>query len=63
MKFTIEGLMRKLGHFNKPNLDHPFTIFLREEAIKWECILDIPDCFRWSLFGLKTELDHPVKDK
>nr|XP_012225741.1 PREDICTED: glutamyl aminopeptidase-like isoform X1 [Linepithema humile] len=43
MNNRIDGLLTKIGYFDEPT-DHTLTIYLRQEAVKWACILGISEC-------------------
>ncbi|XP_067204160.1 glutamyl aminopeptidase-like isoform X2 [Linepithema humile] len=57
MKNRIDGLLTKIGYFDKPT-DHTLTIYLRQEAVKWACILGISECRRNAASKLLEEFKY-----
>nr|XP_012228358.1 PREDICTED: aminopeptidase N-like [Linepithema humile] len=57
MKNRIDGLLTKIGYFDEWT-DHTLTIYLRQEAVKWACILDISECRRNAASKLLEEFKY-----
>nr|XP_012224192.1 PREDICTED: thyrotropin-releasing hormone-degrading ectoenzyme-like [Linepithema humile] len=65
MKLTrrFDRLLLNIGYMDKLNFENDFTKILREEAIKWACILDVPRCRETAIFQLGEHLESSVQDK
>ncbi|XP_067214005.1 aminopeptidase N-like isoform X2 [Linepithema humile] len=61
MKNRINELLRKIGYTEKPT-DHTLTIYLREEAVKWACILNVPECQEVATSKFNKELQNSVEN-
>lgn len=57
MKNRIDGLLTKIGYFDEWT-DHTLTIYLRQEAVKWACILGISECRRNAASKLLEEFKY-----
>ncbi|XP_012221155.1 thyrotropin-releasing hormone-degrading ectoenzyme-like [Linepithema humile] len=61
IKERIDGLLSKIGYYEEPT-EHTLTTYLRQEAIKWACILDIFECRRTAATELSIVLENSVEN-
>nr|XP_012232976.1 PREDICTED: thyrotropin-releasing hormone-degrading ectoenzyme-like [Linepithema humile] len=61
MKSRINQLLTKIGYTEKPT-DHTLTIYLREEAVKWACILNVSECQEVATSKFNKELQNSVEN-
>jgi len=61
MKIVINGLFTRIVR-TPSQTDHSLIIYLKEEALKWECILGFPECREWAFFQLWEEFRHSVNN-
>lgn len=62
MKNRIDQLLTKIGYFEKPT-DDSLTIYLREEALKWSCLLNVSECRKIAASELNKELQNSIEKK
>ncbi|XP_067213999.1 aminopeptidase N-like isoform X4 [Linepithema humile] len=62
MKNRINELLTKIGYTEKPT-DHTLTIYLREEAVKWACILNVSECQKVATSKFNKELQNSVENR
>jgi len=55
MKHRLKFLLSKIGYY-KSESDSSVTMYLREEAIKWACVLHDPTCLRYAVSELHRVL-------
>nr|XP_012233035.1 PREDICTED: aminopeptidase N-like isoform X1 [Linepithema humile] len=61
MKNRINQLFTKIGYTEKPT-DHILTIYLRQEAVKWACILNVSKCQEVAASKFNKELQNSVEN-
>nr|XP_012232969.1 PREDICTED: aminopeptidase N-like isoform X1 [Linepithema humile]XP_012232970.1 PREDICTED: aminopeptidase N-like isoform X1 [Linepithema humile] len=61
MKSRIIQILTKIGYTEKPT-DHTLTIYLREEAVKWACILNVSKCQEVATSELNKEVQNSVEN-
>ncbi|XP_067213995.1 aminopeptidase N-like isoform X2 [Linepithema humile] len=61
MKSRINQLLTKIGYTDKPR-DHTLTIYLRQEAVKWACILNVSECQKVATSKFNKELQNSVEN-
>jgi len=49
MKIAIKGLLTRIDRTPLQN-DHSLTRYLKEEAVRWECILGTSECKNFVAF-------------
>ncbi|XP_067209696.1 aminopeptidase Ey-like isoform X2 [Linepithema humile] len=62
IKYMFHGLLLNI-EYDDTDSDNDFTKCLREEAIKWACVLDVPDCRKTVTSQLERHLVSSGKDK
>nr|XP_012228978.1 PREDICTED: aminopeptidase N-like [Linepithema humile] len=62
IKFMLYILLEKV-RYEDHSADSDFTRFLREEAINWACIFDVPECRERVTSQLEKHLESSVQDK
>ncbi|XP_011637976.1 uncharacterized protein LOC105427774 [Pogonomyrmex barbatus] len=55
-------LLQKIGYEEKSN-DDTFIKCLRQEALRWACILDDSECKKYAEYKLQWHLLNPIKNK
>lgn len=55
MQKILNKIILQIGYYEKKD-DTDLTKYLREEIIKWTCVLHIPECRRIANIGLKKEI-------
>ncbi|XP_012224152.2 thyrotropin-releasing hormone-degrading ectoenzyme-like isoform X2 [Linepithema humile] len=63
LRERFDGLLLNIGYVDKFYLDSDFTKILREEAMKWACVLDTPKCRETASDLLNNHLESSVQDK
>jgi len=58
----LHRLLLNIGYEERP-VENDFTKYLREEAIKWACILDVLECRKTATSQLEKDLSSSVQDK
>ncbi|XP_067209689.1 aminopeptidase Ey isoform X3 [Linepithema humile] len=62
IKYMFHGLLLNI-EYDDTDSDNDFTKCLREEAIKWACVLDVPDCKKTVTSQLERHLVSSGGDK
>nr|XP_012232965.1 PREDICTED: aminopeptidase N-like isoform X2 [Linepithema humile] len=61
MKNRINQLLTKIKYTEEPR-DHNLTIYLREEAVKWACILNVSKCQTVAASKFNKELQNSAEN-
>nr|XP_012232977.1 PREDICTED: uncharacterized protein LOC105678324 [Linepithema humile] len=61
MKSRINQLLTKIGYTEKPT-DHTLIIYLRQEAVKWACMLGISECQEVATSEFNKELQNSAEN-
>ncbi|XP_012231866.2 aminopeptidase N-like [Linepithema humile] len=62
IKEMFDKLLQKIGYDDKFD-ESDFTKCLREEAVKWACVLDVYKCRQTAAFQLEKHLESSTEDK
>nr|XP_012221846.1 PREDICTED: thyrotropin-releasing hormone-degrading ectoenzyme isoform X4 [Linepithema humile] len=62
IKYMFHGLLLNI-EYDDTDSDNDFTKCLREEAIKWACVLDVPDCRKTVALQLEEHLVSSAGDE
>ncbi|XP_067211206.1 aminopeptidase Ey-like isoform X2 [Linepithema humile] len=62
LKEKFYKLLHEIGYDDKYD-ESDFTKYLREEAVKWACVLDVYKCRQTAAFQLEKHLESSAEDK
>ena len=60
MKDRIELLLAEIGYSDRLD-DHALIVYLRDEAIKWACILGISECQKLAVLKFKEAFENSTE--